>query len=128
MEPQLNASYEIGEGKLNVTVGSTFQEQNKEQLSLLAGGFTNDYFITTFSAASTQVFMNEERTQYRYQAVYARVNYSLKEKYLFNFTGRRDGSSRFGPDRRFANFGAAGVAWLFSKRRFSERQPMAQFR
>ncbi len=127
VEPQLNAFYEIGKGKLNVTVGSTFQEQNKEQFSLLAGGFTNDYFITTFTAASTQVFMNEERTQYRYQAVYARVNYSLKEKYLFNFTGRRDGSSRFGPDRRFANFGAAGVAWLFSKEGFLKKSSWLSF-
>lgn len=118
MEPQLNAFYEIGEGKLNITLGSTFQEQNREQLSLLASGFTNDYFITTFSAASYQVVLNEDRTQYRYQAIYARVNYNLKEKYIFNLTGRRDGSSRFGPGRRFANFGAVGVAWLFYREKF----------
>lgn len=118
LEPQINASYEIGEGKLNVTAGSTFQEQNREQLSLLAFGFTNDYFITTFSAANTLIFLNEDKTQYRYQAFYARINYNLKEKYLINLTGRRDGSSRFGPDRRFANFGAAGVAWLFSRESF----------
>jgi TonB-linked SusC/RagA family outer membrane protein len=118
LEPQINGSYEIGEGKLNVTAGSTFQEQNKEQLSLLAFGFTNNYFITTFSAANTLIFLNEDKTHYRYQAFYARINYNLKEKYLINLTGRRDGSSRFGPDRRFANFGAAGVAWLFSRESF----------
>ncbi len=34
---------------------------------------------------------------------------------MLNLTGRRDGSSRFGPDRQFANFGAVGAAWIFSK-------------
>lgn len=33
-------------------------------------------------------------------------------------TGRRDGSSRFGPNRRFSNFGAVGGAWLFSNESF----------
>jgi TonB-linked SusC/RagA family outer membrane protein len=118
IEPQLNASYKIGEGKLSVTVGCTFQEQNKEQLTLGASGFTNDYFMNTLSASSTQSFRDEVSAQYRYNAVYARANYNLKEKYLFNLTGRRDGSSRFGPERRFANFGAVGVAWLFYREKF----------
>lgn len=120
MEPQLDASCKLGSGKLNVTIGSTFQEQNREQLALLASGFTNDYFITNFSAASNLQFLNEETAQYRYQAVYARINYNWQYKYLLNLTGRRDGSSRFGPGNHFANFGAVGAAWIFSKERFLE--------
>jgi TonB-linked SusC/RagA family outer membrane protein len=127
VEPQINASRKIGISKINATIGSTFQEQNKGQISLLAFGFTNDYFITTFSAASTQIILNEEKSQYRYQAVYARINYNLDEKYLLNFTGRHDGSSRFGPGRRFANFGAAGVAWLFSKESFLSKSEWISF-
>src|SRR5690606_26409402 len=37
------------------------------------------------------------------------------EKYFLNLTGRRDGSSRFGPNRRSGNFGAIGAAWLFNE-------------
>ena len=37
-----------------------------------------------------------------------------------NLTGRRDGSSRFGPNNRFANFGALGAAWLFSEESFTK--------
>src|SRR5690606_34106981 len=33
---------------------------------------------------------------------------------ILNMTGRRDGSSRFGPDRRFGNFGSVGIGWIFS--------------
>ncbi len=120
VEPQMDANYELGSGKLNVTIGSTFQQQNREQIALLASGFANDYLITNFSAANSLQFLNEEATQYRYQAVYARLNYIWKEKYIVNLTGRRDGSSRFGPGKRFANFGAIGAAWIFSKEKFSE--------
>src|SRR5690606_25066178 len=40
------------------------------------------------------------------------------DRYIVNLTGRRDGSSRFGPGNRFANFGALGLAWLFSEEPF----------
>eukprot|EP01096_Ripella_sp_DP13-Kostka_P009087 TRINITY_DN3439_c0_g1_i3.p4 TRINITY_DN3439_c0_g1~~TRINITY_DN3439_c0_g1_i3.p4 ORF type:complete len:424 (+),score=-52.08 TRINITY_DN3439_c0_g1_i3:2171-3442(+) len=46
---------------------------------------------------------------------FARANYNWREKYILNLTGRRDGSSRFGPGDQFATFGAVGAAWLFSK-------------
>lgn len=47
--------------------------------------------------------------------MYARFNYGYHKRYFINITGRRDGSSRFGSDRRYANFGAVGAAWLFSE-------------
>src|SRR5690606_27400325 len=59
-------------------------------------------------------------SEYRYNAVFGRVNYGYNEKYFLNLTGRRDGSSRFGPGKQFANFGAIGAAWLFSRESFFE--------
>lgn len=58
--------------------------------------------------------MSNTATQYNYQAFFGRVNYDWEDKYIANFTGRRDGSSRFGPNYRFSNFGAVGAAWIFS--------------
>ena len=37
---------------------------------------------------------------------FANVTYSWLDKYLFTATGRRDGSSKFGPDDQYGNFGA----------------------
>src|SRR5690606_29796358 len=42
-------------------------------------------------------------------------------------TGRRDGSSRFGPDRRQANFGAVGAAWIVSEEDFMAAVPVVSF-
>ena len=57
-------------------------------------------------------------TEYHYSAMFGRINYSFKDKYLVNLTGRRDGSSRFGSGHRFANFGAVGIGWVFTDEKF----------
>ena len=40
-----------------------------------------------------------------------RINYTLNERYLFTASLRRDGSSKFAPNRRFGNFPAVAVGW-----------------
>ena len=52
---------------------------------------------------------------YRYEAVFGRLNYNLKNRYIAEVSGRRDGSSRFGPGYQFGNFWATSGAWIFSE-------------
>ncbi len=51
-------------------------------------------------------------------SVFGRVDYIYKDKYLFNATVRRDGSSRFGPESRYGNFPALGAGWRLSQEDF----------
>ncbi|MEX2372046.1 MAG: TonB-dependent receptor [Bacteroidales bacterium] len=51
-------------------------------------------------------------------SVFGRVNYDLMGRYLFEGTVRRDGSSRFGPENRYATFPAASFAWALSQEDF----------
>ncbi len=60
---------------------------------------------------------------YKYAAVFSRVNYNLLDKYIVNFTGRRDGSSRLGRKNSFKNFGSVGLAWIFSEEQFMMDNP-----
>jgi TonB-dependent starch-binding outer membrane protein SusC len=75
--------------------------------------YTSDLLLNNLNAAG-QVLNANSSTQYRYVAAFGRINYNWQGKYVVNLSGRRDGSSRFGPGKRFSNFGAAGVAWIFS--------------
>ncbi|MES2417081.1 MAG: TonB-dependent receptor [Bacteroidota bacterium] len=50
--------------------------------------------------------------------VFARVSYAYKDRYLFNGTVRRDGSSRFSPANRWGTFGSIGVGWVASEEDF----------
>lgn len=53
--------------------------------------------------------------------VFARVSYAYKNKYLFNGTIRRDGSSRFSPQNRWGTFGSIGLGWTVSEEDFFKK-------
>jgi len=118
IEPQLTwqKKWEILE--LNVLAGSTFQTEKQHTLAFDGLGFPSNALINTLSAATSLTVLSDDYSEYKYNAFFGRVNLNLKEKYILNLTGRRDGSSRFGPSNRFANFGAVGAAWIFSKEAF----------
>ena len=52
------------------------------------------------------------------RAVFGRVNYSFDGKYLIEFNGRYDGSSRFTPDERFLFFPSFSAGWRISEEKF----------
>lgn len=117
VEPQAEYQNTWGKGKLEVLAGTSFQQEARNGSISYASNFSSDALLNSPSAAG-EIFVNSTNTLYRYQAVFGRANYNWADKYLLNLTGRRDGSSRFGPDRQFANFGAIGAGWIFSKEPF----------
>lgn len=46
------------------------------------------------------------------------INYNYNDKYIADFTFRREGSSRFAEEQRFGNFWATGVAWNMTEEDF----------
>lgn len=120
IEPQLVYVKNIHEGKLTLLAGGTWQEQQRQSLYIEATNFSNDQQLASLSAAGTITATNDA-IQYKYTAFFGRISYNWKQRYLTNLSGRRDGSSRFGPGRRFANFGAAGAGWVFSEEPFFEK-------
>ncbi|WP_162558719.1 SusC/RagA family TonB-linked outer membrane protein [Robertkochia solimangrovi] len=115
LEPQLNYQKRIGNGNLNLLMGASLQENNSDLQELGGSGYTDDNFIENLQAAPVFGVTFFQETDYKYLAFFGRINYNLNHKYILNITGRRDGSSRFGPNRRWGNFGAIGAAWLFGE-------------
>ncbi|MFL5786820.1 MAG: SusC/RagA family TonB-linked outer membrane protein, partial [Flavisolibacter sp.] len=121
IEPQAEYGTTIGKGQLSLLVGGSWQEITNNNTAVAAAGFTSDAVLKSIAAAGS-VTGNSNYTQYHYQALFGRVNYNLAEKYIINVSGRRDGSSRFGPGKQYGNFGAVGVAWIFSNESFLSQQ------
>ena len=48
----------------------------------------------------------------------ARTNLTYNEKYMLTLNYRRDGTSRFGPENRWGDFGGAALAWRMSNEDF----------
>lgn len=127
IEPQLNWQKELGEGRIDVLAGTTFQSQTGDQLVLYGSGFSSNSLIYNLASAGFLMTMASDATEYRYHAIFGRVNFTWKERYFLNLTGRRDGSSRFGPGKQFANFGAVGAAWLFSQEKWFSDSKVLSF-
>jgi TonB-linked SusC/RagA family outer membrane protein len=117
VEPQLKYSRKILAGNMNFLLGGTIQQKTSQGQSINANGFSTDDLIENLSAAQT-IYGSTIFSQYKYNAVFGRINYNYSDKYLINLTGRRDGSSRFGAENRFQNFGAIGIGWVFSNESF----------
>ncbi len=51
---------------------------------------------------------------------FGKADYTFRDKYLASVTVRRDGSSRFGPENRWATFPAVSIGWRISQESFME--------
>ncbi|MDO5637843.1 MAG: SusC/RagA family TonB-linked outer membrane protein [Myroides sp.] len=127
IEPQLHFDKTWKKHKISVLAGSTFLKQEKKQHVWRASDFSSNSQITNLAAAKTLQIVSSLNNKYAYQALFSRLNYQYNDKYIVNLTARRDGSSRFGPNRRWANFGAVAGAWLFSREKLFEESSWLSF-
>ena len=51
---------------------------------------------------------------------FTRLTYNYADRYLGTYTYRYDGSSNFGPDKRWAGFHSLAASWRFSNEKFFE--------
>lgn len=128
IEPQVVYNYSWEKLELNALGGLTFQKSQDQLLIFIGNNYANENSIGNLTAAEEVKVNTHQIIDYRYSALFGRIGLNWDQKYFINLTGRRDGSSRFGPDNRFANFGAIGVAWLFSEEDFiKENIPWLNF-
>lgn len=121
IEPQASYRFNLKTKlRIEALAGSTWQRTESEKKLITGDGYTNDQLLNSIAAAP-YITATNTKVQYHYAAVFGRIGMDWDNKYIINITGRRDGSSRFGPDNRFANFGAAGAAWIFSKEPFIQK-------
>ena len=72
----------------------------------------------TWKSASTYKSSLEEE---RMNSYFGRLRYNFKEKYMLEATIRRDGSSVFGEDVRWATFPSVAAGWIFSDEPFIKK-------
>jgi TonB-linked SusC/RagA family outer membrane protein len=128
IEPLLSYDFNINKGHVSVLVGSTFQQNNNDLDQITGSGFSTDEVIRDYRQATTLTpGLNRVLSTYKYNALFTRLNYNWANKYILNLTARRDGSSRFGAENQFHNFGAVGTAWLFTNEEFMKDLPGLSF-
>lgn len=117
IEPQATYTHTWGKGKITAIAGGTWQETEFVQPYFISGTYTNIQLANSLAniTISTKASGYQD---YKYNSGFARAEYEWDGKYLFSGNIRRDGSSRFGTNKPFGNFGSGAFAWIFSKENF----------
>lgn len=114
-DPYVNYLMNAGRrGKLSITAGGTLQDKLDDNHYITGTNFFSDALLyDPASAAQANVTTYYNSTPNRYGGYFAIVNYNWDNKYILDLNGRRDGSTKFGANKQFGNFGSIGAAWLF---------------
>ncbi len=123
LENTLQYSNKFGNHDVNVLLGQgAYVEDNGggESVNLY------DLPITSYQDASFNFDVPQSNrtsgsytfSNHKLSSLFARLNYNYKEKYLVTGVIRRDGSSRFGANNKYAYFPGGSVGWVLNKENF----------
>lgn len=129
-ENQLNYNAVFGankEHRLDVTALVSQEDELRTNHTSGATGFFNtglDYEQFSLGAIQTNSNISNKRVN---QGSMLRINYGWKDKYLLTLTGRRDGFSGFGTNRKYGYFPSGAIAWVASEENFLKNATWLDF-
>lgn len=113
--------------------GTYSQDFNKHHVKLMTG-FNQEVRTYTFNSGMVQNLLSEDLNQldlgtgleqaggnssrWALLGFFGRANYDFDNKYLIEFNGRYDGTSRFRPENRFGFFPSVSGGWRISQEDF----------
>lgn len=109
----------LGRQNLNVVGGYEYQHYRVAEFGGETQGFTND--ATGANNLGGGIAANPPFSNLSYRnltSFFGRVNYGLKDKYYVTGVVRRDGSSVFGANNKYAVFPAVSASWRISQEPF----------
>ena len=116
------------EHRLNLLLGHEVTDSGGDEIEIDANhfpaNFTKDNAFAMINqydkTAGTSNFFSGVDMPERILSFFGRVNYTLLDRYLFTFTFRADGSSKFSPEHRWGYFPAAAIGWRISEEPFMD--------
>lgn len=120
VENILSYNKEFGLHNIFATALYSYQKDNWEEHRIQAQGFPND--VLTWHQASTGNLVDPS-SGYQNETIISqmlRLNYSFDSRYLITLTGRRDGFSGFGSNRKWGIFPSLALGWNIANETFFE--------
>ncbi|TBN16284.1 SusC/RagA family TonB-linked outer membrane protein [Hyunsoonleella pacifica] len=105
----------------NLLLGNEFNENEISSFTGIGRGFESDA-VQTLSAAANPPTIFDTETHAGSISYFSRLNYSFNNTYNLSLSYRRDGSSRFGDNNKYANFWAIGTSWNLHNTLFKESE------
>lgn len=127
LDNQINYNKEFGAHKIGVTLLQSASSYNQEtanmsEKNVLVPTFlwNNMGLVDITDATKHGVGIGTGLTESQLSSYMARVNYSLKDRYLLTVSGRYDGSSVLAEGNKWAFFPSAALGWRIEQEEFMQ--------
>lgn len=112
---------------IEALLGYGFETSTLTRITVEGSGFASDD-LPNVGSASTPLTASEVVFDWALESQFARLNYGYDKKYVFEGSVRRDGSSRFGSNKKYGTFYAVSGSWVISNETFfNQDNPYVQF-
>ena len=102
---------------VSVLVGQEAQASDYKDFYVASEDFPS-FQLRRLASGATPVTTFGTGTGWRLTSWFGQMNYNFDNRYYLSGSLRRDGSSRFGRDNRYANFWSVGASWRISQEAF----------
>ncbi|MGS2740606.1 SusC/RagA family TonB-linked outer membrane protein [Sinomicrobium sp. M5D2P17] len=118
-ENYLTYKKDIGKSSLTVMAGYSYQKNKSEGSFAGARGFvSNSVSYRNLDGGSVYLQPESSLSERELVSVFGRVNFEYDDRYMLTFTGRRDGSSAFSKNNKYAFFPSGAIGWNMANEEF----------
>ena len=113
---------ELGKSRIDLMAGMELNRQDDIYFSGYKEGFSilnPDYMWPDAGTTNPQAYGGG--SGYSLVSFFGKANYNYADKYMASFTIRRDGSSRFGKNNRYATFPSVSAGWRINQENFLKK-------
>lgn len=103
---------------VKVMIGGNYESRYNKDFYARKDGSLADNLNDFNLATGNDMTVTGGQSEYKLLGFFYRVNYGYKDRYLFEASGRYDGSSRFRSGHRFGFFPSFSAAWRVSEEPF----------
>lgn len=120
IENTYNFAHDFGKHSVNALFGFSYNHflQKFHSAGRQNPAETNGGYLTTIDAATGDMTSGGSYGEYSLISYFGRANYSFDDRYLVQFTARRDGTSKLPEARRWGNFYSGSIGWRISREKF----------
>lgn len=112
----------LGKNRIDLMAGMELNRQDDIYFSGYKEGFSilnPDYMWPDAGTTNPQAYGGG--SGYSLVSFFGKANYNYADKYMASFTIRRDGSSRFGKNNRYATFPSVSAGWRINQESFLKK-------
>ncbi|MEQ8240870.1 MAG: TonB-dependent receptor, partial [Cyclobacteriaceae bacterium] len=115
----------IGKGNLTLVGGHSYQRDVTQRFSAGSQGLIKDsYSYNNLAGSAVATIPTSSYSESEIESQFGRFNFDWNDKYLLTATVRRDGSSRFSDNEKYAIFPSGAIGWRVSNESFLRNNPI----